>query len=31
MGLMPVAAIDGIPMPLSEATPFLQEVLANMI
>ena len=25
MGLMPVAAIDGTPMPLSEATAFLQE------
>jgi branched-chain amino acid aminotransferase len=28
MGLMPVAAIDGTPVPLSEATAFLQEVLA---
>ena len=28
MGLMPVAAIDGAPMLLSEATAFLQEVLA---
>ena len=28
LGLMPVAAIDGKPMPLSEATAFLQEVLA---
>jgi len=28
MGLMPVAAIDGTPMPVSEATAFLQEVLA---
>jgi branched-subunit amino acid aminotransferase/4-amino-4-deoxychorismate lyase len=31
MGLLPVAAIDGTSIPLSEATPFLQEVLANMI
>ncbi|MGO8763115.1 MAG: aminotransferase class IV [Desulfobaccales bacterium] len=29
MGLMPVAAIDGTPMPLSEATSFLQEILAD--
>ena len=29
MGLMPVAAIDGTPMPLSEATAFLQGVLAD--
>jgi branched-chain amino acid aminotransferase len=29
MGLMPVAAIDGKPMPRSEATAFLQEVLAE--
>jgi branched-subunit amino acid aminotransferase/4-amino-4-deoxychorismate lyase len=28
MGLMPVAAIDGAPLPLSDATAFLQEVLA---
>ncbi|MGA9754499.1 MAG: aminotransferase class IV [Desulfobaccales bacterium] len=28
MGLMPVAAVDGAPMPQSEATGFLQEVLA---
>jgi branched-chain amino acid aminotransferase/para-aminobenzoate synthetase component 1 len=28
MGLMPVAAIDGTPLPLSGATAFLQEVLA---
>jgi branched-chain amino acid aminotransferase len=28
MGLMPVAAIDGVPTPRSEATAFLQEVLA---
>jgi branched-chain amino acid aminotransferase len=28
MGLMPVAAIDGTPVPLSQATAFLQEVLA---
>jgi branched-subunit amino acid aminotransferase/4-amino-4-deoxychorismate lyase len=28
MGLMPVAAIDGAPMPLHPATAFLQEVLA---
>ncbi len=27
MGLMPVAAVDGVPIPLSEATAFLQEVL----
>ena len=31
MGLMPVAAIDGTPMPLSEATAFLQEVLADLV
>ena len=30
MGLMPVAAINGMPLPLSEATAFLQEVLAAM-
>ncbi len=30
MGLMPVAAIDGTPLPLSEATAFLQEILAGM-
>lgn len=30
MGLMPVAAIDGTPVPLSEATAFLQEVMADM-
>jgi branched-chain amino acid aminotransferase len=30
MGLMPVAALDGRPLPLSEATTFLQEVLADM-
>ena len=30
MGLMPVAAIDGTPLPLSEATAFLQKVLAGM-
>ena len=30
MGLMPVAAVDGVPMPQSEATAFLQEVLAGM-
>jgi branched-chain amino acid aminotransferase len=29
MGLMPVAAIDGTPMLLSEAMPFLQEILAD--
>jgi branched-chain amino acid aminotransferase len=29
MGLMPVAAIDGTPAPRSEATAFLQEVLAD--
>jgi branched-subunit amino acid aminotransferase/4-amino-4-deoxychorismate lyase len=28
MGLMPVASLDGTPLPQSEATPFLQEVLA---
>ena len=28
MGLMPVAAIDGTPVPLSEATAFLQGILA---
>ena len=31
MGLMPVAAIDGTPTPRSEATAFLQEILADMI
>ncbi len=31
MGLMPVAAIDGTPLPLSEATAFLQEILGDMI
>jgi branched-chain amino acid aminotransferase len=30
MGLMPVAAIGGTPMPRSSATAFLQEVLADM-
>jgi branched-chain amino acid aminotransferase len=30
MGLMPVAAINGMPVLLSEATAFLQEVLATM-
>jgi branched-chain amino acid aminotransferase len=30
MGLMPVAAVDGAPMALSEATAFLQGVLADM-
>jgi len=30
MGLMPVAAINGMPLPVSEATAFLQEVLAAM-
>jgi branched-chain amino acid aminotransferase/para-aminobenzoate synthetase component 1 len=30
MGLMPVAAVDGVPMPQSEASAFLQEVLASM-
>jgi branched-subunit amino acid aminotransferase/4-amino-4-deoxychorismate lyase len=30
MGLMPVAAIDGAPVPISEATAFLQEVLAAL-
>jgi len=29
MGLMPVAAIDGAPLPKSDATAFLQEVLAG--
>jgi len=28
MGLMPVAAIDGVPLPQNDATAFLQEVLA---
>ena len=31
MGLMPVASVNGTPMPLSPATAFLQEVLAGMI
>jgi branched-chain amino acid aminotransferase len=30
MGLMPVAAVNGAPMPVSAATAFLQEVLADM-
>ena len=30
MGLMPVASIDGKPMPVSDATAFLQGVLAGM-
>jgi branched-subunit amino acid aminotransferase/4-amino-4-deoxychorismate lyase len=30
LGLMPVASIDGTPVPRSEATGFLQEVLAGM-
>jgi branched-chain amino acid aminotransferase/para-aminobenzoate synthetase component 1 len=30
MGLMPVAAVNGTPTPLSEATDFLQGVLADM-
>jgi branched-subunit amino acid aminotransferase/4-amino-4-deoxychorismate lyase len=30
MGLMPVAAVDGAPVPLSDATAFLQEVLAGL-
>ena len=30
MGLMPVAAINGAPVPVSPATAFLQEVLADM-
>jgi branched-chain amino acid aminotransferase len=30
MGLMPVAAINGAPVPLSHATAFLQEVLARL-
>jgi branched-subunit amino acid aminotransferase/4-amino-4-deoxychorismate lyase len=30
MGLMPVAAVNGTPVPLSPATAFLQEVLADM-
>ena len=29
MGLMPVAAVNGMPMPLSAATAFLREVLAD--
>ena len=31
MGLMPVAAVNGTPAPLSDATAFLQRVLADMI
>jgi len=31
MGLMPVAAVDGKPMPVSAATTFLQEVWADMV
>jgi len=31
MGLMPVAAVNGTPAPLSQATAFLQGVLADMI
>jgi branched-subunit amino acid aminotransferase/4-amino-4-deoxychorismate lyase len=30
MGLMPVAAVNGAPLPVSAATAFLQEVLADM-
>jgi branched-subunit amino acid aminotransferase/4-amino-4-deoxychorismate lyase len=30
LGLMPVATIDGTPLPISEATAFLQEVLADI-
>jgi branched-chain amino acid aminotransferase/para-aminobenzoate synthetase component 1 len=30
MGLMPVAAINGTPVPVNDATAFLQEVLADM-
>ena len=30
MGLMPVAAVDGVPVPVSAATAFLQAVLADM-
>jgi branched-subunit amino acid aminotransferase/4-amino-4-deoxychorismate lyase len=30
MGLMPVAAVNGAPVPVSAATAFLQEVLADM-
>ena len=30
MGLMPVAAVNGAPIPVSAATAFLQEVLADM-
>ena len=30
MGLMPVAAVNGAPVPVSPATAFLQEVLADM-
>jgi branched-chain amino acid aminotransferase len=31
MGLMPVAALDGTPLPLSDANPFLQECLGSQI
>jgi branched-chain amino acid aminotransferase/para-aminobenzoate synthetase component 1 len=31
MGLMPVAAVDGAPLPVNPATAFLQEVLADMV
>ena len=30
MGLMPVAAVNGAPVPVSAATTFLQEILADM-
>jgi len=30
MGLMPVAAVNGAPVPVNAATTFLQEVLADM-
>jgi len=30
MGLMPVAAVNGAPVPISAATAFLQEILADM-
>ena len=31
MGLMPVASLHGTPVPLSQATPLLQEILADML
>jgi branched-subunit amino acid aminotransferase/4-amino-4-deoxychorismate lyase len=30
MGLMPVAAVNGAPLPVGSSTAFLQEVLADM-